>query len=180
MQSKNYIPGVSGWKMHKDGRLEIEGVVRVAVTPSADEKPQHLPFIVVDGVTYISAAEVERGTIAKLKVNVELRDGKYVSTGFNIGVDNLEAAQAPEPKSVEAALNELAEKLTQTEFLSQFTVQARAFEDAQAERTASDYAIAARIGAVEARLNDPAHLKEVIRQALEPGGLIHKAIRAAR
>lgn len=44
MQSANYVPGVSGWKLHKDsGELEIEGVVRVigltGCTPTSNSEP---------------------------------------------------------------------------------------------------------------------------------------------
>lgn len=108
MQSSDYVPGVSGWKMHKDGRLEVEGVVRVLVSRAAEEEPVAptesdlnalglnkadfaKPFIVVDGVTYINEAEVERSAI-KQKVSgnwlvqIQLRDGKYVAAGIGLGM----------------------------------------------------------------------------------------------
>ncbi|MBD8685025.1 hypothetical protein [Pseudomonas sp. CFBP 13719] len=152
MQSHNYVPGVSGWKMHKGGRLEVGGVIRVVLSEGA-QAPQPDPFVVIDGVTYIPKAEVRN---AKMGVTLKVLDGKYVAAGFNIGVADIKSAQIPKPKSVDLVLKEMS------------------------ERTASDYAIAARIGAVEARLNNPAHLNEIVRKALEPGGLIYKAFRAAR
>lgn len=170
MQSKNYIPGVSGWKMHKDGRLEFGGVIRVVLSEGA-QVPRPGPFVVIDGVTYIPKGEVRN---AKMGLTVNARGGKYVAAGFNIGVADLEAAQIAKPKSVDQVLKEMAESLKPL-----FTVRAKAFENAQAERAASDHAIAARISAVEARLDNSVHLSEVIRQALEPGGLIQKAIRDA-
>ncbi|GFM73589.1 hypothetical protein PSCICL_45810 [Pseudomonas cichorii] len=92
MQSSDYVPGVSGWKMFKEGRLEVDGAVRVDLGKAAEENPQPKPFIVVDGVTYISEAEVERQTIAKLElvqgwsVKTALLDVRYVVTGMGIGL----------------------------------------------------------------------------------------------
>ncbi|GFM89307.1 hypothetical protein PSCICO_47060 [Pseudomonas cichorii] len=102
MQSSVYVPGVSGWKIkfgkdfvefHRDSRDPVRiGNLDEAPSPKAEPKaPDPKPFIVVDGVTYISGAEVERQTIAKLKlaqgwsVKAALLDGRYVFTGVGVG-----------------------------------------------------------------------------------------------
>ncbi|WP_095067904.1 hypothetical protein [Pseudomonas sp. Irchel 3A18] len=102
MQSSDYVPGISGWKIDIDkDYFEIRGgserPVRIgnldkAPSPKAEpQAPDPKPFIVVDGVTYISGAEVERQAIAKLKlaqgwsVKAALLDGRYVFTGVGVG-----------------------------------------------------------------------------------------------
>lgn len=55
MQSANYVPGVSGWKMHKEGRLEVEGAIRVVLGQPAVDKPEPKPLIVIDGEPYIDS-----------------------------------------------------------------------------------------------------------------------------
>jgi hypothetical protein len=65
MQSANYVPGVSGWKLHKEsGELEIEGVVRVigltGCTPAPDSEPlAPLEKIAVANVTHESSARCQ-------------------------------------------------------------------------------------------------------------------------
>lgn len=98
MQSADYVPGVSGWMMGKD-IIEINGgpwgPVRIgnldkAVEPESSEA-EPKPFIVVDGVTYISQAEVERCSITKAKLGAmwsmktELRSGTSYVSGIGIG-----------------------------------------------------------------------------------------------
>lgn len=134
MQSADYVPGVSGWKIDdefmlvlNDGNRRIKAKTLMVTTAGpgmtndqaaesiresiahevqarrqADEAldtyigvmecrlPE--PFIVVDGVTYISQAEVDSGFVPKAKlsdsysVKMELRDGKYVAAGVGVGV----------------------------------------------------------------------------------------------
>jgi hypothetical protein len=63
MQSENYVPGVSGWKLHKGGFLEIDGVMRISgLAEAAKETPK--PFVVVDGVVYINRAQI-KGSVEK-------------------------------------------------------------------------------------------------------------------
>ncbi|BAV74185.1 bacteriophage host specificity protein [Pseudomonas chlororaphis subsp. aurantiaca] len=72
-------------KKYEDRLAEIE-------SGSASDQPK--PFIVIDGVTYISEAEVERASIAcaKLgddwKVKTVLLNGKYVATGIGLSPES--------------------------------------------------------------------------------------------
>jgi hypothetical protein len=94
MQSANYIPGVSGWKMSKDGQLEVNGAIRVVLREAAEDKPEPKPLIVVDGVIYISEVEVERATIANRKiaqdssVTTVLLSGRCVATSMGMGIES--------------------------------------------------------------------------------------------
>ncbi|QQX60928.1 hypothetical protein [Pseudomonas chlororaphis] len=78
-------------KKYEDRLAEIE-------SGSASDQPK--PFIVIDGVTYISEAEVERASIASAKlgddwkVKTVLLNGKYVATGIGLGVDSQFLASA--------------------------------------------------------------------------------------
>lgn len=116
MQSCNYVPGVSGWKMHRDGQIELAGTVRVITNQPAAESPA--PFIVVDGVTYLSEAEVERATVTNAKIEpqwsikLEVRDGQYIAGGiglesqFMVSADKF-AIKDEQPKSeIEQAISE--------------------------------------------------------------------------
>ena len=92
MQSKNYVPDVSGWKLHKDGRLEIDGVTRVSGLTGATE-PAPPPFVIVDGVTYFSQAAIDEAAL-KAKTSSDWRvtlqvnsQGQYAAAGIGIGLD---------------------------------------------------------------------------------------------
>ena len=129
-QSHNYVPGVSGWKVDNKGVLVLnDGNQRVIakmlmVTTAGpgqtnDQAAQAVrdavcderkldgpktapPFIVVDGITYISEAEVERGSIAKAKigdnwsVKVELCNGRYVAAGISSGLASSDTSASAE------------------------------------------------------------------------------------
>ena len=127
MQSHNYVPGVSGWKIDQSGRLELnDGNRRViasmimvttagpgltndqaaeSITAAVTEEIQARaqadaasasrigtlastinpkPFIVVDGVTYISEAEVERASITKAKAYAGKGQAMFFADRFEI------------------------------------------------------------------------------------------------
>jgi hypothetical protein len=97
MQSKNYVPGVSGWKFHEDtGEFEIEGTVRLKVgAPASSAKQEPKPFVVVGGVTYINQALIARIAAepvadklsAQWSVKMQItQDGKYVAAGVGVGL----------------------------------------------------------------------------------------------
>ncbi|EIM15925.1 phage tail tip fiber protein [Pseudomonas chlororaphis] len=93
MQSPDFVEGVSGWRLSKD-RLELYGMATPVIlgrldapepeNGSASDQPK--PFIVVDGVTYISEAEVERASITNAKIVAGLaepiRQGGFFSGGY--------------------------------------------------------------------------------------------------
>lgn len=91
MQSHNYVPGVSGWKLYENGNLELDGTIRSGPAKGEVVKAEPKPFIVVDGVTYISEAEVDSAFVSKAKiesmwsVKVELRNGKCFAAGIGVG-----------------------------------------------------------------------------------------------
>ncbi|AVO58317.1 DUF1983 domain-containing protein [Pseudomonas chlororaphis] len=93
MQSPDFVEGVSGWRLSKD-RLElyggpdplILGNLEAPELRSGSGAEQPKPFMVIDGVTYISEAEVERASIANAKIVTGLaepiRRGCFCSGGY--------------------------------------------------------------------------------------------------
>ncbi|AZC30111.1 hypothetical protein C4K38_2151 [Pseudomonas chlororaphis subsp. piscium] len=91
MQSPDFVEGVSGWRLSKD-RLELYGMASPVIlgnldapeSRSATDQPK--PFIVIDGVTYISQAEIERASITNAKIVAGLaepiRRGCFCSGGY--------------------------------------------------------------------------------------------------
>lgn len=150
MQSANYVPGVSGWKMHKEGRLEVNGDVRVVLSEAAEDKPEPKPFIVVDSVMHISEAEVERAKIAKIKIKQDwslktvLLDGRHVLAGIGLGVDQQFLVSA-----------------------DKFAVNGRCGTDMLDELTAI-------ISTTELAADLREKIKEVIREESQPGGILHR------
>lgn len=150
MQSSDYVPGVSGWKMHKDGRLEIEGAVRVGVTPSAEDKPLPPPFMIMDGVVYISQAEIKRGTIENPQIvkdwsvkTVPL-NGRHVVSGIGMGVDSQFLVSADQfainGRDASEILSEISSMISETQLVADLREK----------------------------------IKGVIREELQPGGILHR------
>lgn len=78
----------------KDGvmTVAVDGVVRIRLG-NLEKSEAPPPFIVIDGATYISEAEVERGSITKAKIesnwSVRLQldsQGRYFTAGIGIGI----------------------------------------------------------------------------------------------
>lgn len=175
MQSTNYVPGVSGWKLSKCGSLEIEGVVRVAGIALAEPpkciivdgltyvrraeqiNSEQKPFIVVNGMTCISEAEVERALIAGAKISdlwsVKMQinaQGQYVAAGIGLGI------QEKQPTEFEKALAKGASALL--EFLA---------------RTISDTQLRAELkGRAPSSIAE--QVRDAIRAEIRPGGLLHR------
>ncbi|MBS4090425.1 DUF1983 domain-containing protein [Pseudomonas rustica] len=96
MQSNNFVEGVSGWRMGK-GKIELYGGQYPVILGKLDEPApkqvdvQPKPFIVVDGVVYISEAAVSDATIdSRLAANWSVltqlgADGRPYAAGFCIG-----------------------------------------------------------------------------------------------
>lgn len=95
MQSEDYVPGVSGWKIAK-GLIEINGgpfgPVRIGdlekvVEPIAGTaKTVSKPFIVVDGTTYISEALIKDGSIDKALIKQCSVRMQATADGIGLGV----------------------------------------------------------------------------------------------
>lgn len=160
MQSQNYVPGVSGWKMHKDGRLEVSGVIHVVLPERAQiESPP--PFIITDGVMYFSQAEIQRGTITKAeigsgwKLKMKLHGGHYVVAGIGVGGECGVAAEQSGDDS-----SHILEAM------------ARSIADSQLGR-----AIKKRIDLLPEIASLSEEVRDVIRQELRPGGLLYRSNR---
>ncbi len=85
MQSHNYVLGVSGWKMHSNGTLEVNGKIRAIMVEQVD-KPE-TPFAVQgDQVflreTFIDAAAFEPAWGVRTSTSA---DGRYVAAGIGLG-----------------------------------------------------------------------------------------------
>lgn len=93
MQSANYVPGVSGWKLHKNGSLEFKSSGDPCLSSVGKEEPPK-PFIVVDGVVYIRQASIDESSAQEAKlapewtIKLELLNGKYVATGIGLGLSS--------------------------------------------------------------------------------------------
>jgi|GEM_PF-7058822 hypothetical protein len=101
IQSSDYVPGVSGWKIDPvtgqfelaSDRVTVSGVDPKAVYSGKTRKESSKPFVVVDGVTYINEAFIKEGSIASPRlaswvVNMKVgADGKYVAAGLGLGIE---------------------------------------------------------------------------------------------
>jgi hypothetical protein len=103
MQSSNYVPGVSGWKIDPasgafemaSDQVAVVGTDLKAIYSGKSQPKEPKPFVVIDGVTYISQALIQ-GSAAKVVADniasmwsVKLHstaDGRYVATGAGVGV----------------------------------------------------------------------------------------------
>lgn len=150
MQSANYMPGVSGWKMFEDGQLEVNGAVRVVLGKAAEEKPEPKPVIIVDGVTYISEAEVERAAIANQRLKQDwsiktvLLDDRQVFAGVGLGIDQ------------------------------QFLVSADKFAINGRDATETLDELASVIATTELGATLQEKIKDLLREELQPSGILHR------
>lgn len=159
MQSANYVPGVSGWKLMKNGSLEFNSSGDPCLSSVGKEESLQ-PFIVVDGVTYIRQESVDESCIqgAELApqwtVKLELLNGQYVAAGIGLGIASqfLVSADrfAVNDRDAEQILEELEGRISQTELVSAVAAQAEQIKP-----------IAETV-------------REVIREELKPGGILHR------
>lgn len=201
MQSADYVPGVSGWKMEK-GLFELNGgpfgTVRMgdlsAPEPSVtDEQLAAIcltkedlsePFIVVDGVTYINQALIGDGAISN-RIIVEA------------------SARADSDEACERLEEELRDALARFTSAKPFLVDAHRFAVRMAKSSAGHYYCAgvgvgvegeqqpanadeilqllatsisaSNLGVELQSCSDAAEsVRDVIRQELKPGGLLHR------
>ncbi|MFG0461561.1 hypothetical protein ACF8GG_19850 [Pseudomonas sp. yb_1] len=201
MQSADYVPGVSGWKITKD-LIEINGgpcgPVRIGdlehpQSATTDELSKELrssapesakKFVVVDGVTYINGALVEDASIiARINEEASARA-------------SADEALVGRTSALEAALAEWSPK-------TQFLVSSDRFAVTMAKNAAGQYVCTGIGVGIEAE-QKPANVDEVlqllatqisqsslslelkskikamdlvrdvIRQELKPGGLLHR------
>jgi len=201
MQSADYVPGVSGWKID-DGLIEMNGgphgPIRIGNLDEPEQKPseeqlaafcltkQDLaePFIIVDGVTYINQALVDGSSIAShLTEEASARS-------------SADEALVGRTGALEAALAEWSPK-------TQFLVSSDRFAVTMAKNAAGQY-VCTGIGVgiqaeqkpasvdealhllttqirqsslgleLQSKLDAMDSVRDVIRQELKPGGLLHR------
>jgi len=159
MHSANYVPGISGWKLHKNGSLEFKSSGDPCLSSVGKEEPPK-PFIVVDGVTYMRQESSSESSTEKPKltpqwtVKLELLNGQYVAAGIGLGIASqfLVSADrfAVNDRDAEQILEELEGRISQTELVSAMAAQAEQIKP-----------IAETV-------------REVLREELQPGGILHR------
>lgn len=146
MQSANYVPGVSGWKLHKNGSLEFKSSGDPCLSSVGKEEPPK-PFIVVDGVTYIRQELSNESSTEKPKltpqwtVKLELLNGQYVAAGIGLGIASQFLVSAnqfaiKEPNSFETAREKGADAVM--DFLAGKTLDTKLGEDLKAKISTMD------------------------------------------
>lgn len=201
MQSADYVPGVSGWKM-ENGLIELNGgphgPVRVGDLEASEMRPSEAqlaaicltrqdlaePFIVVDGVTYISQALVDGSSIAS-RITEEA------------------SARASADESLAGRTGALEAALAEGNLKAQFLVSSDRFAVTMAKNAAGQY-VCTRIGVgieteqkptgadevlqllsaqisqsrlgleLQSKIDAMDSVRDVIRQELKPGGLLHR------
>ncbi|MEE4133084.1 hypothetical protein V2I60_19935 [Pseudomonas viridiflava] len=84
MQSNNYVPGVSGWKMFGDGTLVIDGRVRAKLNPGTEKA--ETPYVVVGDQVILSEAFVDASKMSSdyaLKVSTNAQ-GQMFCAGIGV------------------------------------------------------------------------------------------------
>ncbi|WP_122860373.1 hypothetical protein [Pseudomonas viridiflava] len=161
MQSHNYVPGVSGWKMHSNGTLEVEGKVRAIMVEQAEKAD--LPFAIEGDQVILSQAFIDDSKMsADWKVRIVLNGaGQRVFAGIGVGID-----EVPADKEVDSmgctklgaktdaskVLDQLASVIGTTELGQSLQGVAEEIKKEASARAAADATMSARIGSVEAAL----------------------------
>ena len=177
IQSSNYVPGVSGWKIDtKTGEFEMHCAALSVV--GKDEAARyggaavtHSPkrSIVIDGVTYINEACIKEASVEgklpafyTIKASI-LSSGEAVLVGVG-PLDERESladaikgwhgriGSALETGGVSAAIDKMAQVVADTELGKELLVD---------------------IGRLNSGIAD--QVKEIIRTELMPGGLLHRS-----
>jgi hypothetical protein len=183
MQSANYVPGVSGWKINTaTGEFEAnsDGVSVSGVDPNArycgrSRAVSAVPFIVHEGKVYISQAMIDQCVIdpAQLAVKLERNgNGQYVATGIGLGVSEFEKARAKGP---DAVLRYLSEEISSSKLATDLR---RSIDDGN-----SDLAVALaeagkmKLEKVASKDRERAMeevVRDVLRKEVRPGGLLSR------
>lgn len=175
IQSSNFVPGVSGWKIDtKTGEFEMHCAALSVV--GKDEAARyggaavtHSPkrYIVIDGVTYINEACIKEASVeGKLPVFYTIKasilsSGKAVMVGVGpLGeceslakaIKDLQPGAALKAGGVSAAIDKMAQVVADTELGKDLLMD---------------------IGRLNSGIAD--QVKEIIRTELMPGGLLHRS-----
>ena len=201
MQSADYVPGVSGWKMEK-GLIELNGgphgSVRVGNLEASEMRPseeqlaalcltkQDLaePFIVVDGVTYINQALVEGSSTAS-RITEEASARASTDEALACRTGALEATLAEwNPKSqflvsserfaVTMAKNAAGQYVCTGIGLGVEAEQKPASVDEMLQLLTTQISESSLGVELQSRIAAMDSVRDVIRQELKPGGLLHR------
>ncbi|WP_434721189.1 hypothetical protein ACOZ4J_14815 [Pseudomonas syringae pv. actinidiae] len=168
MQSHNYVQGVSGWKMHSNGTLEVNGKIR-AIMEDPVEKPA-TPFAVEDEQVILTQAFIDAGKLSpvwgvRTTTNAA---GQTVFAGIGAGLscmcecgytgtpeDKAEKAEVKIDCTVDAskALDQISKLISTTELAQSIESLKIRIEHEASGRVCADDALSCRISAVEAGLN---------------------------
>ncbi|MBV1814525.1 hypothetical protein KTT58_17410 [Pseudomonas viridiflava] len=161
MQSHNYVPGVSGWKMHSNGTLEVKGKV-LAIMVEQAETPE-LPFAIEGDQVILSQAFIDDSKMsAGWKVRTVLNGaGQRVFAGIGVGIDEVPGGGVAHElgrSSLDAATNasklldQISSIIGTVELAQSLRGAADMIKEEASARTAADAMMSARIGSVEAAL----------------------------
>lgn len=201
MQSADYVPGVSGWKMEK-GLFELNGgpfgPVRMgdlsAPEPSVtDEQLAAIcltkedlaePFVVLDGVTFINQALIADGAISN-RIIVEVSARASSDAACESREQELKDALAgfTSSKSFLVDLHPFAVKMTKGSGgryvcagagVGVLGEQKPASADEILQLLASSVSESKLGVELQSRVDAIESVRDVIRQELKPGGLLHR------
>lgn len=158
MQSANYVPGVSGWKIC-DEYLEFNGSpggpVRFGDFPDDQHSASVKPYVIVDGVTYIRHAEIDKASVQGAKVGPEysvkvgLLNGRHVAFGFGLGIASQLTVSADRfevnGRDAGKILDDPADHISKTELCSSLSEQTGAIIQNITVQGSADDATLARI-----------------------------------
>lgn len=171
IQSEDYVPGVSGWKIDTDtgafelssDRVTVSGVDPKALYSGKSLRESQKPFIVVDGVTYIRQEFIEDRSITKAKIGAEWSvrigvtpTGEKYATGLGLG---------DAPEFLAQADRFAIHGLDASEILR--------YLSSKIDETSLGQRLREQID--QSALEQADKIREVIRAELKPGGLLNRS-----
>ncbi|MFA0969560.1 host specificity protein J [Pseudomonas amygdali] len=168
MQSHNYELGVSGWKMHSNGILEVNGKIRAVMDDPVD-KPA-TPFAVDGDQVILSQVSIDEGSISpvwgvRTTINAA---GQRVFAGVGAGLGCMceggytgatgDKQDEPGVKidftvDVSKGLDQISKLISTTELAQSIESLKFRIEHEHSSRVCADDTLSCRISAVEAGLN---------------------------
>ena len=190
IQSSNYVPGVSGWKLDqatgtfeinglprersntviKDGKLVIStnGSPRVVLDnlPDLSDVQELKPFIVVDGVTYIRQSFIDDATVTKALITQECSARAAADAAISSRVSSIETSLGKlQPQFVVSADRFSFNDRCASEILRDIRT--------IIGETSLGQELKRKVALMEGSVSEA--VKEVIRAELQPGGLLHRS-----
>ncbi|QXG49221.1 hypothetical protein [Pseudomonas viridiflava] len=148
MQSHNYVPGVSGWKMHSNGTLEVEGKVRAIMVEQA-ETPE-LPFAIEGDQVVLSQAFVDGTRFSAGEGLGCMCEGGY--TGAPAEKQGVVLSKLEVSIDASKVLDQISSIIGTVELAQSLQGAADMIKEEVSARTAADAMLSARIGSIESAL----------------------------